>query len=206
MENQNPASVNRAHRHFFVDDEVVIGNVSQAPLAPSTPPNPVIASFEATFMRTFGILGQPRNRSPSLVIREATVSEALREADLESRRPASRRRTPPVQNGSAPILIPQEVEDSNEMSQLDPSTPLIEIPRTWSFGKVPTDPHFSTQKRRQKYQKDHSQNRASVTGIARKKTPQVRRSSPSFQKDFPRTLHLPRIPQRQTPDSIRRLH
>jgi hypothetical protein len=40
--------------------------------------------------------------------------------------------TEPVQNGSiapaAPFLIPQEVEDSSELSQLNPSTPLIDIP------------------------------------------------------------------------------
>jgi hypothetical protein len=51
---------------------------------------------------------------------------------MESRRTRSRRRTSPAQSGStaqaAPILTPQEVEDSSELSQLDPSTLLIDIP------------------------------------------------------------------------------
>jgi hypothetical protein len=132
MENENPASINRAHRHFIVDDEVVISRAAPAPPGPSTPPNQVIASLESSFMRTFGRFGQPRIRTPSVTRREATESTAFQEAELESRRPRSRRRTPLAQSEStaqaAPILTPQEVEDSSELSQLDPSTPLIGIP------------------------------------------------------------------------------
>jgi hypothetical protein len=137
MENENPASINRAHRHFIVDDEVVISRAAPAPPEPSTPPNQVIASFESSFMRTFGRFGQPRIRTPSVTRREATESTAFQEAELESRRPRSRRRTPLAQSEStaqaAPILTPLEVEDSSELSQLDPSTPLIDIPLQ-SFG------------------------------------------------------------------------
>jgi hypothetical protein len=83
-------------------------------------------------MRTFGRFGQPRIRTPSVTRREATESTAFQEAELESRRPRSRRRTSLVQSDStaqaAPILTPQEVEDSSELSRLDPSTPLIDIP------------------------------------------------------------------------------
>jgi hypothetical protein len=83
MENQNPASVNRAHRHFIVDDEIVISHVSQAVPEPRTPSNQIIASLEASFMNSFARIGQPRNKTPSLTRREATVSEALREAELD---------------------------------------------------------------------------------------------------------------------------
>jgi hypothetical protein len=87
METEIPASVNRAHRHFIVDDEVVISRAAPAPPAPSTPPNQAIAnSLESTFMRTFGRFGQARIRSPSLTRREATESEALQEAEMEARR------------------------------------------------------------------------------------------------------------------------
>jgi hypothetical protein len=133
METEIPASVNRVHRHFIVDDEVVISRAAPAPPMPSTPPNQAIASsLESTFMRTFGRFGQARIRSPSLTRREATESEALQEAEMEARRIRSRRRTSPAQSVStaqaAPVLTPQEVEDSSELSQLDPSTPLIDIP------------------------------------------------------------------------------
>jgi hypothetical protein len=112
MENENPASVNRAHRHFIVDDEVVISHDAPVLPEPSTRPNQAIASLESAFMRTFGRPGQPRIRTPSLTRREATESDALQEAELESRRPMSRRRTSPAQSGStaqaAPILTPKK--------------------------------------------------------------------------------------------------
>jgi hypothetical protein len=79
-------------------------------------------------MNTFGRLGQPRIRNSSSARIRSTESAALQEVERNSRRPAARR-TQPAQAAPpvAPTLSPQEVEESNEQLELDPSRPLTDL-------------------------------------------------------------------------------
>ncbi len=78
MENQNPVSIDRAHRHFIVDEEVAV-NLQPAQTSRNPPVQNMVDSITASIGNTFGRLGLPqRTRNPSVIVREAQESALTR--------------------------------------------------------------------------------------------------------------------------------